>query len=104
MRFLLSPDQDTMKTRSSSQTKIVRTTEPKEEEFKFGSANKWGLEQLDKLGVTFWRNKKFNLEKMLNIKESDWSDVMKQSFRPPQFSLILFRGCTWIETVVCCGT
>lgn len=79
MRFLLSPDQETMKTRSSSQTKIVHTTEPKEEEFKFGAANTWNREQLNRLGVTFWLKRKFNLEKMLKVRESDWPPAVRQS-------------------------
>ena len=79
VRFLLSPDPDqNMKTRSASQTKnIVPPTAPKEEEFKFGAANSWNRDHLDKIGVILSRKKKFDLDRILKIKESEWPDVMR---------------------------
>jgi len=68
-----------MKTRSSSQTKkIVLTTDPKEEEVKLGSARTWGREELELLGVKYWKDKPLNLEKkILNVKESEWTQEMR---------------------------
>jgi hypothetical protein len=87
VRFLLSPPpEEKMKTRSSSQSqsqsqgkKIVLPDAPKEEEWKFGSANTWDREHLESLGVSFWRKKLLNLDSVLKVNESDWTKEMKDS-------------------------
>lgn len=83
VRFVLSPTPEgNMKTRSSSSQAhkvVVLPSAPKEEEWKFGSANTWHSEHLAKLGVSFWRAKHINLESVLEVQESNWSQAMKDS-------------------------
>jgi len=88
VRFLLSPTSERkiperkMKTRSSSSQVnqiVVLPTAPKEEEWKFGSANTWHSEHLAKLGVSFWRAKHINLESVLEVQESNWTQAMRDS-------------------------
>jgi len=77
VRFLLSPppedERAIMKTRSSSQIeRIVLPSARKEEEWKFGPANAWNREQLQKLGVTHMRKKWLDLDKFLDVNESEF--------------------------------
>ena len=68
-----------METRSKtgSLPNIVTPTAPMDEEFRFGAANVWNQEHLKKLGVTFMRNRDFNLERKLKVKESEWSQDIR---------------------------
>jgi hypothetical protein len=51
---------------------IVRPSSPKEEEVKFGSACKWGQEQLSLLNVDFDINKREDLIELLELEEPHW--------------------------------
>jgi hypothetical protein len=81
VRFLLSPPPDeTMETRSKAnpqRKREVLPTAPKEEEVKFGSANTWGREQLKLLGVDFYMQRRIDLNRVLNVKESEWSPELR---------------------------
>jgi len=84
VRFLLSPPpEDSMgDTRQLRERKVVvKTTDPKVEEPNFGSANGWGKEQLQRLGVHFAPDakKRLDLNKVLNVREADWPVEIRQS-------------------------
>ena len=58
--------------RAAKQPREVLPTDPKEDAEKFGPANKWGKKQLDWLGVKFSLQKRIDLNKILNVDESQW--------------------------------
>jgi len=69
-----------MKTRSSSQTKNIELpTAPKEEDFKFGAAHAWNRGHLDKLGVTFWRGRRIDLDTLLTRNHITWDKAQRDS-------------------------
>jgi hypothetical protein len=84
VRFLLSPppDEETMETRSKVNRQGKREVLPtalKEEEVKFGSANTWGREQLRLLGVDFYMQRRIDLNRVMGVKESEWSPELRAS-------------------------
>lgn len=82
MRFLLSPPpDDTMETRSREK-RIVTTTAHKEEEAKFGTASGWGREQLRLLGVDFYMKRRVDLNKILQVQESEWPPELQTRIIP----------------------
>jgi hypothetical protein len=64
---------------------VFYPTDPKLEEPKFKSVNKWGRKQLDLLGVQFVPNakKRLDLNKVLNINENEWPPAIQQRIQNP---------------------
>jgi hypothetical protein len=89
VRFILSPPpeaEDIMSQRSSQRLRekqIVKPTSPKEEEIKFGAASGWGSEQLGLLRVNFIKERSWDLNEELGIKEGDWPpEIQARMFQP----------------------
>lgn len=93
MRFLLSPPpEESMGKRGESlvtreqphrtakEKTVVSTTAPKEEEVKLGTASSWKREDLNLLGVDFHLNRRIDLNRVLKVKESEWSPELRASF------------------------
>ena len=69
-----------MKTRSkadSQEKREVLPTAPKEEEVKFGSASSWGRDQLRLLGVNFYMKQRIDLNRVLRVRETEWSSELR---------------------------
>jgi hypothetical protein len=92
VRFLLSPPpEESMGKRGESlvtreqphrtakEKTVVSTTAPKEEEVKLGTASSWGRDQLQVLGVDFYLNRRMDLNRILRVKDSDWSSELRAS-------------------------
>ena len=63
--------------RMPREKRVVLPTAPKEEEFKFGSSNTWSRNQLKALGVNFHVKRKLDLNRVLRVRESDWSPELR---------------------------
>ena len=83
MRFLLSPppeesmDSRQQQPRAAREQRVVLPTASKEEEFKFGSAKTWSRNQLKTLGVKFHVKRNLDLNRVLQVKETDWSPELR---------------------------
>lgn len=80
MRFLLSPPEETMEARPRANPRKQREVlpiAPKEEEAKFGSANSWGRKELKMLGVDIYRQKRVDLNRVLGVRECEWSPELR---------------------------
>ena len=69
-----------MKTRSkadSQEKREILPTAPKEEEVKFGPASSWGRGQLRLLGVNFYMKQRIDLNRVLRVRDSDWSSELR---------------------------
>ena len=83
MRFLLSPPpEESMDTRqqqprAAREQRVVLPTTSKEEEFKFGSAKTWSRNQLKALGVRFHVKRNLDLNRVMKVKETDWSPELR---------------------------
>jgi hypothetical protein len=74
VRFLLSPPPgEYMETRH----RVVLPTTEKEEEVKFGTASSWGRDELRLLGVDFSLKKRVDLNRILRVRESEWSEELR---------------------------
>jgi hypothetical protein len=65
--------------RAAKEQRVVLPTAPKEEEFKFGTASSWNRNHLNLLGVDFPLNRRIDLNRVLKVKESDWSSELRES-------------------------
>jgi hypothetical protein len=66
-----------MGTRVFREKREVLPITPKEEAFKFGNASSWGREQIRVLGVDFYMQRRIDLNRILGVKESDWSPELR---------------------------
>jgi hypothetical protein len=74
VRFLLSPPpEEDMETRH----RVVLPTAEKDEEVKFGTASSWGRDELRLLGVDFSLKKRVDLNRILRVRESEWSEELR---------------------------
>jgi hypothetical protein len=65
--------------RAAKEQQVVLPTAPKEEEFKFGTASSWNRNHLKLLGVDFPLNRRIDLNRVLKVRESDWSPELRAS-------------------------
>lgn len=65
--------------RAAKEQRVVLPTAPKEEEFKLGTASSWNRNHLNLLGVDFALNRRIDLNRVLKVKESDWSSELRES-------------------------
>jgi hypothetical protein len=83
VRFLLSPPpEESMGTRqqgsrSAREPRIVLPSALKEEEIKLGTASSWNRSQLKLLGVDFYMNRPIDLNRILKVKETDWTPEIR---------------------------
>ena len=83
MMFLLSPPtEESMPTRqqqprAAREPRVVSPTAPKDEEIKLGTASSWGRDHLKLLGVDFHRNQRLDLNRVLIVRESEWSPELR---------------------------
>src|SRR5215471_6164601 len=68
--------------RTEKEKTVVSTTAPKEEEVKLGTASSWKREHLSLRGVDFYINRRIDLNRILQVKESDWSPELRASTDP----------------------
>jgi hypothetical protein len=68
--------------RVAKEKQIILPTAPKEEEFKFGTASSWNRDHLKLLGVDFALNRRIDLNRILKVKETDWSPELRASKLP----------------------
>jgi hypothetical protein len=59
--------------RAARDPRVVLPTAPKEEEAKLGTASSWGRDHLKLLGVDFYMKRRIDLNRVLKVRESDWS-------------------------------
>jgi hypothetical protein len=95
VRFLLSPPPEEMETRSQRAKTLSQSTgqgltagedmiivAPKdsgEEPAKFQSGSHWGREHLRLLGVDFYMQRRIDLNRVLGVKDKDWSPELRAS-------------------------
>lgn len=85
------------------QKQEVLPTAPKEEGFKFGSSNTWGRGQLKVLGVDFALTRRIDLNRVLKVRESEWSpELCASTPTRSKHALICARSRRRCATVVGC--
>jgi hypothetical protein len=61
---------------------IVLPNAPKEEEIKLGTASSWNRSHLKILGVDFPLKQRIDLNRILKVKEAEWSQELRESTTP----------------------
>lgn len=69
--------------RIAREQRIVLPAAPKEEDIKLESSNTWGRNHLKLLGVDFYMKRKLDLNRVLMVRESEWSSELVK--RTPMF-------------------
>jgi len=99
VRFLLSPPpEDSMATRHQQpravrEPRVVLPTAPKEEEIKLGTASSWGRDHLKLLGVDFSMNQRIDLNRVLNVREAEWSPELRARTSTSSISALIWDRC-----------
>ena len=79
--------------RATREQRVVLPTAPKEEELKLGTSSSWGRNHLKLLGVDFYIKRRIDLNRVLRVKESDWSPELRARTKPLHlFDLIYPRN------------
>lgn len=74
------PPEELMATRGAVREKrVIAPDSPKEEDTKLGSSSGWGQKHLKCLGVKFSLKKRIDLNTVLQVDESEWTETLKQS-------------------------
>jgi hypothetical protein len=83
VRLFLPPhEHDSMTTRSSlsravKESQVVFPSTYAEEEDKLGSSSRWKRDHLRLLGVDFYGKSKLDLNRVLRVRESEWSPELR---------------------------
>ena len=73
-----------MATPITKEKRVVRPNEPKsEEEEPLGPSSGWGREHLRMLGVKFPIKQKMDLNRVLQVKESEWPQELRERMISP---------------------
>jgi hypothetical protein len=62
--------------------RILPSTAPKMEEVELGGSSGWGINHLKLLGVDFYAKRDLDLNRILKVKEAEWSQELKERNKP----------------------
>ena len=73
--------------RATPGREIILFTELEKEESKLRHSRTWGRNHLKLLGVDFYAKRRFDLNRVLKVKETDWSQELKGRNNPVKLLL-----------------